>query len=56
MKRIILVEKRSKRARKEYYAGKRRTWGDFNPVTRTIPSGKIYNRKQAKREISGAGN
>ncbi len=30
----------------------RRTWGELNPVTRSVPSGKAYNRKKEKERIS----
>ena len=29
----------------------RRTWGELNPVTRSVPSGKTYNRKKEKQRI-----
>ena len=38
------------KARKEYYAKKRNTWGELNPMTRTMPNGKGYNRKKMKQE------
>ena len=48
----LSVEKRSKKAQKEYHAKQRTTWGDFSPVTRVVPNkGKnAYNRQAAKRE------
>lgn len=51
MKRYVPVDKRSKKAQKEFYAGYRKTWGELNPVTRVVPSGKVYNRKKEKRNI-----
>lgn len=51
MKQYVTVDKRSKKARKEYYSKQRRTWGELNPVTRSVPSGKVYNRKKDKRRI-----
>ncbi len=27
------------------------TWGELNPVTRSVPSGKVYNRKKEKHRI-----
>lgn len=51
MKQYVPLDKRSKKAQKEYYARRRSTWGDLNPVTRSVPSGKIYNRKKEKRRI-----
>ncbi len=51
MDRYISLDKRSKKAQREFYARQRRTWGDLNPATRTVPSGKIYNRKKVKQRI-----
>lgn len=53
MKQYITLDKRSKKAQKEYYAKQRRTWGELNPVTRSVPSGKVYNRKKEKQRIGG---
>lgn len=51
MKQYVTVDKRSKKAQKEYYSKQRHTWGELNPVTRSVPSGKVYNRKKEKRKI-----
>lgn len=51
MKQYVPINKRSKKAQKEYYSKQRRTWGELNPVTRSVPSGKTYNRNKNKREI-----
>ena len=50
MKQYVSLDKRSKKAQKEYHAKQRRTWGELNPVTRSVPSGKVYNRKKKSRE------
>lgn len=50
MKQYVTLDKRSKKAQKEYYAARRQTWGVLNPVTRTVPNQKAYNRKKAKAE------
>lgn len=50
MKRYVTIDKRSKKARKEYYAKQRGTWGELNPVTRSVPSGKTYNRNKDKQK------
>lgn len=52
MKQYVTIDKRSKKAQKEYYAKQRLTWGILNPATRSVPSGKTYNRKKDKRRIS----
>ena len=50
MKKYVSIDKRSKKAQKKYYSKKRLTWGEFNPVTRSVPSGKTYNREKDKQE------
>lgn len=59
MKQYVTIDKRSKKAQKEYYSKQRHTWGELNPVTRSVPSGKTYNRnkdKQERRRIGGEFN
>ena len=51
MKQYVTLDKRSKKAQREYYAKQRTTWGELNPVTRSVPSGKAYNRKKEKQRI-----
>ena len=51
MKQYVTIDKRSKKARKEYYSKQRHTWGELNPVTRSVSSEKVYNRKKDKRRI-----
>ena len=51
MKKYVSLDKRSKKAQREYYSERRHTWGELNPVTRSIPSGKTYNRKKEKKRI-----
>ena len=48
MNRFIIPDKLSKKARRKYFAERRHTWGELNPVTRSVPSGKTYNRKKEK--------
>lgn len=50
MKQYVALDKRSKKAQKEYYSKQRSTWGEVNPVTRSMPNGKAYNRKKDKQE------
>ena len=40
--------KQSKKARKAYHAKQRGSWHGLSPVTRTVASGKVYNRKRMK--------
>ena len=51
MKKYVPLDKRSKKAQREYYSEQRHTWGVLNPVTRSVPSGKTYNRKKEKKRI-----
>lgn len=50
MEKFIPINKKSKKAQKEYYAKKRNTWGELNPMMRTMANGKGYNRKKLKQE------
>ena len=49
MKQMVPLCKQSKKARKAYHASQRGSWYGLSPVTRTVPSGKIYNRKRLKQ-------
>ena len=49
--KYVSLDKRSKKAKREYYSERRRTTGELNPVTRSVPSGKTYNRKKEKKRI-----
>ena len=51
MNKYVSLDKRSKKAQREYHAKQRCTWGELNPVTRSVPSGKTYNRKKEKQRI-----
>ncbi len=48
MKKVIPLKKQSKKARKRYYAEQRKTWNGLSPVTRVVPSRKVYNRNKIK--------
>ena len=52
MSKYVSLDKRSKKAQKEYHSKQRCTWGELNPVTRSVPNGKAYNRKKEKERIS----
>lgn len=55
MTRMVPLNKQSKEKQREYHAGQRGSWYGLNPVTRTVPSGKAYNRnkrKQAQRRAA----
>ena len=51
MKQYVSLDKRSKKAQKEYHAKQRRTWGELNPVTRSVPIGKENKKKKEKQRI-----
>ena len=48
MDKFVPIGKQSKKNQKEFNAKQRKTWGEFSPVTRTVPNGKAYNRKKLK--------
>lgn len=54
MARSVPLNKRSKKAQKEYHAKQRGSWYGLNPVTRTVPNGKVYDRNRVKRTACGA--
>ena len=49
MEKFIPYEKLSKKEQKKINAARRGSWGEVNPVTRTTPNPKAYNRSKAKR-------
>ena len=51
MNKYVSPDKRSKKEQRAYHAKQRRTWGQLNPVTRSVPSGKTYNRRKEKKRI-----
>ena len=50
MKKLIPLEKRSKKEQRAWYARQRGDWNGVNPVTRIVPNKKHYDRK--KRAVS----
>lgn len=46
----VPLNKRSKKAQREYHAKQRGSWYGLDPITRTVPSGKVYDRNRVKRE------
>ena len=49
MGKYVPLSKKSKKEQKKFHAMQRNTWGGLNPVTRTVPNGKAYNRKKLKQ-------
>lgn len=54
MAQMVPLNKCSKKAQKKYHAKRRGSWYGLNPITRTVPSGKVYDRKRIKRAACGA--
>ena len=50
MDKYVQLSKKSKKEQKKFHAIKRNTWGTLNPVTRTAPNGKAYNRKKLRQQ------
>ena len=46
----VPLKKQSKRAQKEFHSKRRGSWYGISPVTRSVPSGKVYDRNRMKRE------
>ena len=53
MAQPVPLNKRSKKAQKEYHAKQRSSWYGVDPITRIVFSGKIYDRNRVKRENRG---
>ena len=50
MDRFVPLNKKSKKEQKKFHAMQRRTWNGLNPMTRTEPNGKGYDRNRLKDE------
>ena len=50
MDRFVPLGKKSKKEQKKFHAMQRQTWNGLNPVTRTVPNGKGYDRNRLKDE------
>ena len=50
MTNTVPLKKQSKRAQKEFHNKRRGSWYGVSPVTRTVPSGRAYDRNRIKRE------
>ena len=51
MKQTVALSKQSKRVQKEYHKKQRGSWYGLNPVTRTVPNKKAYDRNNANAEL-----
>ena len=52
--KYVPLEKRSKKQQKEFHAAQRKTWGNISPVTKSVPSAKLYNKKKARQWKHGS--
>ena len=52
MTQLIPLDKRSKKARREYHAKQRGSWHGVNPITRTVQSRKTYDRARVNKRIA----
>jgi len=46
---LVPLDKRSKKAQREYHAKQRGSWHGVNPITRTVQSRKTYDRARVKQ-------
>lgn len=51
MQKMVPLKKQSKRAQKEFHDKQRGSWYGINPVTRTVPNRKAYDRKAERRAV-----
>ncbi|MBR3245140.1 MAG: hypothetical protein IKF90_21015 [Parasporobacterium sp.] len=49
MVKYVPLSKKSKKEQRKFHAMQRRTWDGLNPVTRTVPNGKAYDRNKQKQ-------
>ena len=49
MNKYVPLSKKSKKEQRKFQAMQRRTWDGLNPVTRTVPNGKAYDRNKQKQ-------
>ena len=56
MDKFIPISKQTKKQQKEYYSKHRNTWNGLNPVTRTVPNGKGYDRNKQKQDDRRSGS
>ena len=47
--KMVPLNKQSKKRQRAYHAAKRGDWNGVSPVTRVVPSKKVYDRRRAGR-------
>lgn len=50
--KLIPFEKLSKKEQRKINNSKRSDWGAINPVTRSVPSKKLYTRKAKHKNLT----
>lgn len=50
MLKMVPLNKQSKKQQRAYHAARRGSWNGVSPVTRTVPSKKVYDRRRTKLE------
>jgi len=49
--KFVPFEKLSKKEQKERNKQKRGAWGEVKPITKIVPSKKVYNRKKVGKDF-----
>lgn len=49
MRQMVPLRKQSKKKQREYHARQRGSWYGLNPITRTVPNKKVYDRNREKQ-------
>lgn len=49
MTQMVPLNKQSKKKQREYHVKQRGSWYGLKPVTRTVPSRKVYDRNRMKQ-------
>lgn len=49
MTQLVPLDKRSKKAQREYHAKQRGSWHGVNPITRAVQNRKTYGRARVKQ-------
>ena len=52
MTQLILLDKRSKKARREYHAKQRGSWHGVNPITRQYRAGRFMTEQELNKRIA----
>lgn len=49
---FVPIEKQSKKAQRIYFSNQRGSWNGINPVSKVVPSRKVYSRKKRREEYA----